>query len=307
MRNNRVGLSLLRSTRTHGRALRNGLIAALGAAAVAGLTVQATPVAATGCDFDNDGFDDLAVGVPGENVGSAANAGAVNVIYGSNAGLAATGDQLWHQDGPGVAGIAGTGDTFGATVVCGNFNVDVYDDLAIGVPGEDVGALVDAGAVNVLYGSAAGLTAAGSELWHQDVAGVEGTAEGGDRFGAALASGDFDDDVADDLAIGAPGEDVDGEPNAGSVNVLYGGGGGLAASGDQLWHQNSLHVLDTVEEDESFGYALAAGDFDHDGFDDWRSSRWTTATPRRPTATTTCGWLTRTASGRSTRTSRPVR
>src|SRR5688572_32804273 len=77
------------------RTLRMGLVAAIGAAALAGMTVRATPLAATGCDFDNDGFDDLALGVPNENVGSAVNAGAVNVIYGGNAGLTATGDQIW--------------------------------------------------------------------------------------------------------------------------------------------------------------------------------------------------------------------
>jgi hypothetical protein len=54
--------------------------------------------------------------------------------------------------------------------------------LAIGAPGEDVGALSDAGAVNVIYGSAAGLNAAGDQIWHQDVAGIEGVAEAGDRF-----------------------------------------------------------------------------------------------------------------------------
>ena len=247
---------------------RMALVAGL-LAATLGMNLRATPLAATRCDFDNDNFDDLALGVPGENVGSVANAGAVNVIYGSNTGLTAGGDQLWHQDSPGVAGVAGDGDAFGATVVCGNFNVDQYDDLAIGVPGEDVGSLVDAGAVNVLYGSSGGLTAAGNELWHQDVAGVEGVAEAGDRFGAALASGDFDDDFADDLAIGVPGEDVDTLRNAGSVNVLYGGGGGgLSSANNQIWNQDTPSVRDAPANDESFGFALAAGDFDNDSFDD---------------------------------------
>lgn len=224
---------------------------------------------ASKCDFNNDGFEGLALGVPGENVGGAANAGAVNVLYGSNAGLTGVGDQLWHQDSPSVIGIAGAGDAFGSALVCGNFNVDVYDDLAIGVPGEDIGPLVDAGAVNVLYGSNAGLTATGNQLWHQDSASVAGVAEAGDRFGAALASRDFDDDVADDLAIGVPGEDLELLDNAGVVNVLYGGsGGGLTAADDQLWHQDSPSVRDTADNDEEFGAALAAGDFDNDGFDD---------------------------------------
>ncbi|GIR35730.1 MAG: hypothetical protein CM15mP49_11150 [Actinomycetota bacterium] len=38
-------------------------------------------------DFDNDGFDDLVVGVPGESIGSRNNAGLVMVTYGSSNGL----------------------------------------------------------------------------------------------------------------------------------------------------------------------------------------------------------------------------
>ncbi len=127
-------------------------------------TASAGPLAASGCDFNNDGFDDLALGVPGENVGSAANAGAVNIIYGSATGLRATGNQLWHQNITAVQGAAETGDRFGAALACGNFNLDLFDDLAIGAPGEAIGAVNDAGAVNVLFGSSGGLTATGNEL-----------------------------------------------------------------------------------------------------------------------------------------------
>ena len=45
------------------------------------------------------------------------------------------------------------------STVFGDFNRDGFDDLAVGVPGEDVGTVVDAGAVNVLYGTASGLAA----------------------------------------------------------------------------------------------------------------------------------------------------
>jgi FG-GAP repeat len=37
-----------------------------------------------------------------------------------------------------------------------DFNHDGAEDLAVGVPGEDVGSAVDAGTVNVLYGTAGG-------------------------------------------------------------------------------------------------------------------------------------------------------
>jgi FG-GAP repeat len=64
-------------------------------------------------DFNNDGFADLAVGVPRESVGTITNAGAVSVLYGSATGLSAAGNQLWHQDSAGVADVAEDGDHFG--------------------------------------------------------------------------------------------------------------------------------------------------------------------------------------------------
>src|SRR5690242_20376564 len=57
-------------------------------------------------DFNGDGFDDLAVGLPSESVDGIIQAGAVDVIYGSRSGLTATGNQFWHEDQPGVNGVA---------------------------------------------------------------------------------------------------------------------------------------------------------------------------------------------------------
>ena len=44
---------------------------------------------ATG-DFNKDGFSDLAIGVPKEDISTISDPGAVNVIYGSSGGLSAT-------------------------------------------------------------------------------------------------------------------------------------------------------------------------------------------------------------------------
>jgi hypothetical protein len=50
-------------------------------------------------DFDNDGFDDLAVGAPDRSVGGAVVAGSVGVLYGSNGGLTTARGQLFTQVG----------------------------------------------------------------------------------------------------------------------------------------------------------------------------------------------------------------
>ena len=75
--------------------------------------------------------------------------------------------------------------------------------MAIGVPGESISGKSAAGAVHIIYGSEDGLTSAGDQLWHQNQSGAAGSAENGDRFGSALAWGDFDGDGFDDLAVAA--------------------------------------------------------------------------------------------------------
>jgi FG-GAP repeat len=233
---------------------------AAGGIAHGSTATQAAPTRSLQADFNNDGADDLAVGVPLENVGASVGAGAVNVLYGSATGLTGSGSQLLSQDTPGVPGGAETDDGFGSTLATGDFNNDTFADLAVGAPGEGVGATVAAGAVNVLYGSATGLTGTGSQLFTQ----VGGTVETGDQFGSALAAGDFDNDTFIDLAAGAPFEGVGAIVDAGALSVLRGSSAGLSVVGGQLFTQ----VGGTVEAGDLFGFAVAAGDFDNDTFTD---------------------------------------
>ena len=218
-------------------------------------------------DFDGDGFDDLVVGVSGEDIGGIVNAGAVNVIYGSSIGLSSSGNQIWHQDSPGVLGTAELFDAFGSALAASDFNGDGFDDLAVGVPFKNTGDIVDSGAVNVLYGSATGLSSTDNQIWHQNSTDILDTAELFDAFGSALTAGDFNGDGFDDLAVGVPDEDI-GDIDAGAVNVLYGSAAGLSSTDNQIWHQDSLDILGAADLFDAFGSALAAGDFNGDGFND---------------------------------------
>jgi len=215
-------------------------------------------------DFDGDGRHDLAIGVVGEDVGGHGEAGAVNVIYGSPTGLRSAGNQFWTQDSPGVADAAEDGDSFGSSLAAGDFNGDGFSDLAIGVQSEDIsgflgGTVTDAGAVNVLYGSATGLVANGNQFFSQDTQYVLDGSETGDAFGSALAAANFGRSGQDDLAIGAPGEGIGSETAAGAVHVLFGSITGLSANDAQEWTEDSPGLLaDGAEQGDNFGEALAA-------------------------------------------------
>ncbi len=219
-------------------------------------------------DFNGDGYTDLAVGAPGKTVGTFAGAGGVWVFDGSPSGLVATNHDIWTQASPDVPGVEEAGDGFGYTLIVGDFNGDGFADLAIGAPFEAVGSAASAGAVNVLYGSAQGLTSAGSQIWTQDSDQVLGEPVEDDRFGYVLAAGDLDGNGYDDLAIGVPQDDTAAATDAGAVNVLYGSASGLSSTNNQLWSQDTPGVQGVPEASDHFGYALAIGDFEHDGRND---------------------------------------
>ena len=133
-----------------------------------------------------------------------------------------------------------------AGVARGDFNGDGVTDLAIGVPGEDrslttfdglgngtTREVPDAGVVHIIFGSSTGLTSAGNQLFDQAVG-----KEDNDRFGAALASGDFNGDPYSDLAVGVPGERDSSGRVVGAVQIFYGSPEGLSRTGSLTLRAN---------------------------------------------------------------------
>ena len=135
-----------------------------------------------------------------------------------------------------------------------------------GVPWEDTGGATDTGMIAILFGSGSGLLPSNSEAITQNSV-VSSTNEDGDRFGYSLATGDFDRDGYDDLAVGVPYEDTGGANDTGMVAILFGSNAGLLPSNTEAITQNSV-VSTTNETGDRFAFSLATGDLDGDGYDD---------------------------------------
>lgn len=171
-------------------------------------------------DINGDHYDDLVVG--GGDYESKAM-----VAYGSKDGLKlGEGDvQKFDQDLPGVPGAEEDGDRFGASVAVGDVDGDGFADVALGTPGEDVKNVAGAGSVVLVRGSRSGVTGTGSQVFHQDTAGVPGVAEKNDQFGAAVALLDVTGDGHGDLAASS----VEENAGAGALWSLRGTASGLTA------------------------------------------------------------------------------
>ena len=231
-------------------------------------------------DFDGHGVDDLAIGIPfaDQNGGTASDAGEVLVFYGSASGLATDTAQAFSQESPGMSGLSQDGDLFAGSLAAGDFDGDDRDDLAVGSPGESVGAADGAGGLWLIPGSAGGLTSVGHQAFSQDSPGMGDSAETGDGFASSLAVGDFDGNGVEDLAVGSPFEDIRNlaaggdQVDAGAIHVLYGSGTGLSGSGSLFLHRSTAGVNTQggsgAQTAERFGFSLAAGDLRGDGADD---------------------------------------
>lgn len=181
-------------------------------------------------DVDKDGHGDIVTGNHMEKAADEPNGGlggAVTVTYGSATGLSTRTPVRITQDTTGVPGAATKGDRFGWSLSAGDTNGDGYPDVAVGATGEATGSRKATGAVTVLHGSARGLTGTGAKTFTQDTAGVPGTGETFDQFGAAVELIDGDGDRRAELVTGAFAEN-DG---AGSVWLLASGRGGITATG----------------------------------------------------------------------------
>ncbi|QEU96163.1 FG-GAP-like repeat-containing protein [Streptomyces kanamyceticus] len=130
-------------------------------------------------DTNGDGYADVAIGAPGEDIGTVADAGAVWVLRGGEYGMTATGAKSFDQNSADVPGTAEKGDKWGAQVRLTDPNRDGRFGLLAAAPGENAGD----GTVWVLSAGTGGITAAGSWTYDAQALGAPGK---GAAFGAAV-------------------------------------------------------------------------------------------------------------------------
>ncbi|SEQ80439.1 hypothetical protein [Microlunatus flavus] len=169
----------------------------------------------------------VAIGVPGEDVGTAADAGTVSfasfpappqAVFSGLVGLPATLDQA----SPGVAGSVAAGDAYGTAVATGGFGPGPSLDLVTSSPREDVGTVGDAGLADTISLRDDGSADPGrpGAPWTQDSPGVPDRAEAGDLFGSDVAAVGLPQATdANLVVVTVPGEDVASVPDAGVAHL----------------------------------------------------------------------------------------
>jgi hypothetical protein len=130
--------------------------------------------------LDRGATADLAIGAPGDSDG-----GSVTVLLGGTNGLttAGSGGTRYTQATTGIAGKAEPGDSFGQFVTTAFLQSRSQASLLVGNPGEDVGAVVDAGSLSQLSIGTTGPDPAASQSFTADSHGVQGKVGPGEHFG----------------------------------------------------------------------------------------------------------------------------
>ena len=145
-------------------------------------------------------------------------------------------------------------DNFGCAIADGDMNGDGVQDVVVGAYNSS------SGAVYVYYGNNTSIAAWASGA--PDIA-IANPGASGDWFGYAVACGDVNCDGFDDVIVGAHKNDS-AQVDTGAVYVYYGG---------MPIDAPDVTMIDPVaagmgKPNDWFGYSLACGDLNCDGFDD---------------------------------------
>ena len=202
-------------------------------------------------DVDGDGFGDLLVGAYGSDSGGI-DAGAAYLILGS-----ATPSHFLLSDADALLIGEADDDRAGITVSrAGDFDGDGFEDLLVGAYKHDGGG-EDAGAAYLVLGSPALAT-----MSLADADALLAGEHADDYAGASVAgAGDVNCDGFEDILVGAPRDDTDGD-DGGAAYLLLGAASPVSLMLDEA------NAKFTDESGEAGTDVAGAGDVDGDGFED---------------------------------------
>ncbi|MEQ8383078.1 MAG: hypothetical protein RH949_12010 [Coleofasciculus sp. A1-SPW-01] len=225
-------------------------------------------------DINGDGIDDLIIGAPGADFKGNLSVGETYIVFGKQGGFDASFNlsELYGYEGFVLNGIDEYDVSGGSVSRAGDINGDGIDDLIIGAVGADPNDNSLAGETYIVFGKQGGFDAS-FNLSQLD--GSNGFVLNGidhnDRSGRSVSdAGDINGDGIDDLIIGAPFADPNGNSSAGETYIVFGNSGGFDATLNlsQLYGSNGFVINGIDEDDFSGGSVSGAGDINGDGIDD---------------------------------------
>lgn len=224
-------------------------------------------------DLNDDGVDDLIIGVRESDPGGRLNAGLTQVLFGP---LEPGTIELATGAGLTVNGID-AGDRSGVGVGSGDINHDGVDDLMIGAITADPEGRSNAGETYVIFGP---LAAGTLELSDSADVTISGTSVG-DQLGCDAAGSDVNGDGTDDLIVGVRAANPGGRPQAGQALVFL----GPLAAGDLEASEAQIRLNGAARGDRA-GCGVAGGDVSGDGVSDVVVGAWDADPTGKPGAGT---------------------
>ena len=223
-------------------------------------------------DINGDGYDDFAIGADWADSNGRVVSGSTYVVFGKESDFSGAIDlsELDGSDGFRIDGEDGF-DRSGWSISASDINGDGYNDIIIGAPEADY----ESGSTYVVFGKEGGFSGRVdlSDIVRNGSGGVRIDGEStGDRSGHSVSASDINGDGYNDIIIGAPNADPNGN-KSGSTYVVFGkadGFNGLNGTIElsELDGSDGFRIDGENTGDRS-GYSVSsAGDINGDGYDD---------------------------------------
>ena len=217
-------------------------------------------------DVNHDGFDDIAVGAPGDDDGIT-NRGAVYILMLDSDGTVKNQQKISQSEGNAPSFSTGHINFGSAIAAIGDLNGDGNIDIAVGGKKcDDDGTNTNQGAVYILF-----LSDSGTVLEYQKISdhqgGGPGTLDAGDFFGSNISNiGDLNGDGLPEIAITAINDD-DGGTDVGAVYIGFLDYDGTLKNIQKI-SATTGGFGGTLSAGDSFGFVSNLGDINKDGVND---------------------------------------